>query len=159
MLCAKGKRKLHFVLYMSETQRFTSPGVLTEGCGPKERTKHHEVSVLWQSVRVDVLTSEGVSLSCAEWGTAGVTCGFIAHSLLQGTASSFFLLVEHSMERVSVKSQYLPFHHRSGRDTVNFSPLTLQQGDSHHSLLPECFSPPSDLSPAHLLACVPSVLR
>ena len=45
-LDAKGKRKLHFVLYMSENQRFTSPGVLTGGRGPKERIKHHEVSVL-----------------------------------------------------------------------------------------------------------------
>lgn len=85
------------------------------------------------------MTSERVSLSCAAWGTADITCGFIAHSLLWGTASSCFLLFECSMERVPIKPQYLPFHHSSGWDTVNFSPLTLQQGESHHPLLPEFF--------------------
>ena len=41
----KKKKKLHFSLHMSVNQRFASPGLLTVGRGPKERIKHHEVSV------------------------------------------------------------------------------------------------------------------
>lgn len=45
-LDVKGKRKLPFGLYIFENRRFTSAGVLTEGCGPKERIKPGEVSEL-----------------------------------------------------------------------------------------------------------------
>lgn len=57
-----------------------------------------------------MLTSERVSLSHGMWGIAGVKCGFIAFPLLWGTVSSFFLLIGCSIERMSVKYQYLPFH-------------------------------------------------
>lgn len=45
-LDAKGERKVLFGLYIFESHRFTSAGVLTEGCGPKERIKPGEVSEL-----------------------------------------------------------------------------------------------------------------